>query len=129
MPRKRKQDIKVNNVDSLEGLMQELYNDACVQLSDVQSSINNLNSSFISEDTDENVENMTKIAREKANYFKVKDSAIKIKLDLAKLQSDIIKNRGDVDATLQERNNEKASSTDFEFIRDMLKKNKETIKE
>jgi hypothetical protein len=31
MPRKRKQD-RVNSNDSLEGLMQETYSDACLQI-------------------------------------------------------------------------------------------------
>lgn len=117
MPRKKKQDIKVNNVDSLEGLMQETYNDACLQINDAQSSINELTTSA----TPEDVEDITKIAKEKGGLLKVKDSAIRIKLELAKLQSDIIKNRGDVDAAIQERTDGKASLNDFKSIREMLK--------
>ena len=40
MPRKKRQDIKVNNNDSLEGLLQETYNDACLQINDAQKEIN-----------------------------------------------------------------------------------------
>jgi hypothetical protein len=36
MPKKRKQDIRVNSNDSLEGLMQETYSDACLQITDSQ---------------------------------------------------------------------------------------------
>ena len=90
MPRKKKQEVKVNNVDSLEGLMQETYNDACLQINDAQRTINEL--SVSAEPTD--VDDLTKIAKEKGGLLKVKDSAIRIKLELAKLQSDIIKTRG-----------------------------------
>lgn len=117
MPRKTKQDVKVNNNDSLEGLMQETYNDACLQITDSQKTINELSASATPVDVDD----LTKIAREKGNLLKIKDSAIKIKLEIAKLQSDIIKNRGDVETTVTERSNGSASLSDFKSIREMLK--------
>lgn len=121
MPRKKKQEVKVNNVDSLEGLMQETYNDACLQINDAQRTINELTIS--AEPTD--VEDLTKIAKEKGGLLKVKDSAIRIKLELAKLQSDIIKNKGDVDSTINERTDGKVSANDFKSIREMLKNDKD----
>jgi hypothetical protein len=120
MPRKKKQDVKVNNVDSLEGLMQETYNDACLQINDAQRSINELSTSANPTDVDD----LTKIAKEKGGLLKVKDSAIRIKLELAKLQSDILKNRGDADAAIHERTDGKASLDDFKSIREMLKNDK-----
>lgn len=121
MPRKKKQDVKVNDVESLEGLMQETYNDACLQINDAQRTINELTTSA----TPQDVEDLTKIAKEKGGLLKVKDSAIRIKLELAKLQSDIIKNRGDADAAIQERSDGKASLDDFKSIRQMLMEDKD----
>ena len=121
MPRKKKQDVKVNNVDSLEGLMQETYNDACLQINDAQRTINELAASANPTDVDD----LTKIAKEKGGLLKVKDSAIKIKLELAKLQSDILKNKGDADAAIQQRTEGKASLDDFKSIREMLKNDKD----
>lgn len=95
MPRKKKQQVKVNNTDSLEGLMQETYNDACGQINDAQRTINELTNSAQPEDVDD----LSKIAKEKSNALKIKDSAIKIKLELAKLQSDIIKHSGNLEET------------------------------
>jgi len=119
MPRKKKQDVKVNDNESLEGLMQETYNDACLQINDAQRTINELSASATPADVDD----LTKIAKEKGNLLKVKDSAIRIKLELAKLQSDIIKNRGDVDSAVSERSNGAASLNDFKSIREMLRNN------
>jgi hypothetical protein len=121
MPRKKKQEVKVNDNDSLEGLMQETYNDACLQINDAQRTINELSNSATPEDVDD----LTKIAKEKGNLLKVKDSAIKIKLELAKLQSDIIKNRGDAESAINERSNGSASLSDFKTIREMLKNKQE----
>lgn len=121
MPRKRKQDVKVNNTESLEGLMQETYNDACLQITDAQKTINELTSSI---PETEDVDDLTKIAKEKGGLLKIKSDAIKIKLELAKLQSDIIKSKGDVDAAINERSNGSASLSDFKTIKEMFNKNK-----
>ena len=124
MPRKRKTDVKVNNTDSLEGLMQETYNDACLQINDAQRTINELSTSANPTDVDD----LTKLAKEKSGLLKVKDSAIRIKLELAKLQSDIIKNRGDADAAINQRSQGSASLSDFKSIREMLKKDADVNK-
>jgi len=117
MPRKKKQDVKVNNTESLEGLMQETYNDACLQINDAQKTINELTASAIPADVDD----LTKIAKEKGNLLKVKDSSIKIKLEIAKLQNDILKNNGDAEAAVNQRSGTGASIKDFKSIREMLK--------
>ena len=123
MPRKTKQQVKVNNNESLEGLMQETYNDACLQINDAQKTINELAASATATDVDD----LVKIAKEKGGLLKVKDSAIRIKLELAKLQSDIIKNRGDVETAVTERSGGAASLSDFKSIREMLKDNKNNM--
>lgn len=120
MPRKKKQDIKVNDTQSLEGLTQEVYNDACLQINEAQKTINELATSAIPNDVDDH----TKIAKEKGGLLKIKDSAIRIKLEIAKLQSDIIKNSGDADSTISQRSNGSASLSDFKSIREMLKNDK-----
>jgi hypothetical protein len=117
MPRKKKQDVKVNNSESLEGLMQETYNDACLQINDAQKVINELSVGAVATDVDDH----TKIAKEKGGLLKVKEAGIRIKLEIAKLQSDILKNRGDADAAINERSGGTASTTDFKTIREMIK--------
>lgn len=116
MPRKKKQDIKVNNTTSLEGLMQEVYNDACGQINDAQRVINELQTST----TPEDVEDATKIAKAKVDAQKIKESGIKIKLEVARLQSDIIKHGGNTEKAVEERYEGKAQLKDFKTIRDMI---------
>lgn len=120
MPRKKGTDVKVNNNNSLEGLMQETYNDACLQINEAQRTINELAVSLVPTDIDD----ATKIAKEKAGLLKVKDSAIRIKLELAKLQADIIKHRSDETENNPEKTGSAASLKDFRKIRDMLKNDK-----
>jgi hypothetical protein len=117
MPRKVKQRIEINNEESLSGLMQETYNDACLQIKDAQSMINTMAVGLTPSDVDDE----TKIVKEKAGLLKIKDSAIKIKLEIAKLQSDIIKNGGNVDGAITDRTHGEASLNDFKSIREMFK--------
>ena len=116
MPRKKKQDIKTNSVDSLEGLLQETYNDACANINDAQRTINEMDNAAEPEDVDD----LTKLAKEKTNALKVKDSAIKIKLEIAKLQNDIIKHRGDAEAAMKDRSGGKVDINDFRQIRKFI---------
>lgn len=125
MPRKQKQVIKTNNDESLSGLMQETYNDACLQIIDAQRTINELTVAA----TIESVDDLTKVVREKSTLLKTKDSAIRIKLELAKLQSDIIKNRGNEVEAINERSDGKASLKDFKTIREMVTRNSQQNEE
>ncbi len=118
MPRKKKQEITVNDVDSLSGLMQETYNDACANINDAQKTINELVNSVKAEDVDD----ATKIAKEKSNALKIKDSAIRIKLEIAKLQNDIIKHKGDAESVINERSGGNITLDDFSKVREMIKK-------
>ena len=124
MPRKKKQDIRVNSNESLEGLIQETYNDACLQISDSQRTINELSASIPPTDVDD----LTKIVKEKGNLLKIKDSAIRIKLEIAKLQNDIIKNSGDIETAVNQRSNGTASLSDFKTIRQMFVDDKKNSK-
>lgn len=117
MPRKKKQDIKIDNIDSLEGLCQEAYNDACAQINDAQRTINEMVNSAKPVDVDD----LTKIAKGKVDALKIKDSAIKIKLEIAKLQNDILKNNGDVDAAIKNRSGGEATLDDFAKVRELIK--------
>jgi hypothetical protein len=127
MPRKKKQQIKVNNNESLEGLMQEVYNDACVNISQAQNTMNELSNGVVPEDADD----ATKIAREKSNAQKIKTDNIKIKLEVAKLQADVIKHNGNLEETNQARSISGAPSLDdFKEIRNLMKNaNKEGSEE
>tara|TARA_B110000977_G_C10992113_1_gene460329 strand:- start:714 stop:1103 length:390 start_codon:yes stop_codon:yes gene_type:complete len=118
MPRKKKQQIKTNNTDSLEGLLQETYNDACANITAAQNNINEMGNSAEPEDVDD----LTKIAAQKTSALKIKDSAMRIKLEIAKLQSDLIKNKG-ANETNQPSNGGKVSLSDFKAVRKMMEEN------
>lgn len=90
MPRPRKHKISVEQTESLQSIMQEVYNDAHGQMKEATDAINILVNSTTAEDVDDTAT----ITKERGNLMKIKDSAIKIKLEVAKLHADVIKNNG-----------------------------------
>ena len=116
MGRSKKQTIEINSNESLRGVMQEVYNNSCNQIGDVQKVINELVAAANPEDIDD----VTKIAKAKTDALKLKDSAIKIKLELGKLQSNIIKDGGDIVKAVTS-SSEIVSNDSFAKIRDMVK--------
>ena len=116
MPRKKKQQIKLDDTNALEGLLQEAYNDACANIVAAQNNINEMSNAAEPEDVDD----LTKIAKEKTSALKIKDSAMRLKLEIAKLQSDIMKHKGNVQDAMSERTDGKVSLNDFKAIRKMM---------
>jgi len=116
MPRKKKQKITTNSVNSLQGLLQEIYNDACTQIIHNQKTVNELVAAAEPQDVDDYV----KIAKEKTGALKGKDSAIRIKLEVAKVQNDILKHEGNTKAVVNEMSDGKVGETDFEAVRRII---------
>ena len=110
-----------------EGLARKLILEFAhfLEINEAQRVINELSVGAVATDVDEH----TKIAKEKGNLLKVKESGIRLKLEVAKLQSDILKNRGNVDATINDRSGGSASTNDFKAIREMIKNNANPISE
>jgi predicted metalloprotease with PDZ domain len=120
MPRRKKLNITVNNLESLQDLMQEVYNDACGQIIDAQNTINALMNGSEAVDVDDHV----KLAKGKTDALKLKDSAIKLKLDVGRLQNEIIKHGGDAKKALDEVSGNSGSGASLEAfskIREFMK--------
>ena len=117
MARSKKQKIEINSNASLQGVMQEVYNNSCNQIQDAQKVVNELTASVTAEDVDD----ITKVAKAKTDALKVKDSAIKVKLDVGKLLNDIMKHSGNMDEVITNNNTQLVTSDDFSSIREMIK--------
>jgi hypothetical protein len=120
MPRKKKQKIKVNDVESLEGLLQETYNEACGNINSAQKEINKLEGAAEPQDTDD----YTKMAKEKGNLLKIKESSMRIKLEVAKLQHDSIKHNGDIQKATESYSGGKTDEATLKGIREMIMQKK-----
>ena len=93
--------IRINSNDKIEELLQETYNQACEQLTQIQDEMNRITKST-------GLANLT--VDEKAKYAKImhdytgdKDRAIRSKMDIAKLLIEIVNHRGSVEDTLNDK--------------------------
>lgn len=122
MGRKKKLTIVVNNLDSLQDLLQEVYHDACGMIVDAQNTINTVTSGSEPQDTDDHV----KLAKAKTDALKLKESGIKLKLDIGRLQNEVIKNQGALpeDSGKIEASGEGASLDAFSKLRKMMEEEK-----
>ena len=96
----KKTKIKLNNPGRLEDLLQELYNEACQNIEQIQNEMNKLSNSIRL--NDEIMDAKVKYAKAMNDYIANKGKAINTKLDIAKLMSEIIKFHGNTNKTLSE---------------------------
>lgn len=98
MEQKKKFIVKINNNDKIEQLLQETYNLACQQYTQIQSEINKIaNNTKINELDIDGKEKYGKIMN---NYIALQQKSINQKFDIAKLMSEIVKYNGDVKGAL-----------------------------
>lgn len=119
MSRERKQVIELNDNESLRNVLQEVYNNTCTQIRDAQKVINEITAATEPEDVEDHV----KLAKAKTDALKLKETAIKTKLDIGRLQNDIIKHSGDIMASAM-TNPEVVNKDSFAKVRELIEANK-----
>lgn len=122
MAKRRKTNIRIGDQNSLQDLMKEAYDDAYYQMVDVTSVSEQLDTK--SKDITD-IDGLTKLAKAKADFFKLRDSAIRVKLEVAKLQTEFVR------LTKTEPENDMpmfGGGSNIKVGTDMLKKVRENLK-
>lgn len=96
----KKYKLKINSPEKIEALLQELYNDACKNIEQVQNEMNKLTNSVTL--NNEAMDAKAKYAKAMNDFITSKDKAIGKKLDIAKLMTEILKFNGNVGKTFAE---------------------------
>ena len=109
--------VKINSSDKLEELLQEIYNQACNQLNQVQYEMDKLGNSTNLGADDISIEDKTKYSKAMHDYLGDKERAIKSKFEIAKLMSEIIKYSGDVNNALNDPSFAKATKLDIKSLK------------
>ena len=86
--------LKLNSVEKIEELLQELYEEADKNIVEIQTEMNKLSNSV--DLSSEIVDAKAKYAKAMNDFITNKDKAIGRKLDIAKLMSEILKYNGNV---------------------------------
>lgn len=92
--------LKLNSVQKIEELLQELYEEADKNIVEIQNEMNKLSNSV--QLSEEIVDAKAKYAKAMNDYISNKDKAIGRKLDIAKLMSEILKYNGNVKLAVTE---------------------------
>lgn len=91
---KKRFRLKLNSLEKIEELLQELYNESDKNIVEIQNQMNKLSNSVVL--NDEIMDSKTKYAKAMNDFITNKDKAIGRKLDIAKLMTEIHKYNGDV---------------------------------
>lgn len=110
---KKRYKLKLNSLDKIEELLQELYNEADKNIVEIQNQLNKLTMSV--DMNNEIADAKSKIAKAINDYIKSKDNAIGRKLEIAKLMTEIHKYNGNVSAVMADT----GFSCDIETLKTM----------
>lgn len=86
--------VKLNSPEKIEELLQELYNEACKNIEEIQTQMNKVAISV--QLNDEIMDAKAKYAKAMNDFIVSKDKAIGRKLEIAKLLSEILKYNGNL---------------------------------
>lgn len=91
---KAKYKLKLNNVQNLQELLQELYDESSKNINEIQNEINKLSQSVTL--NTEVMDSKTKYAKAINDFSSNKNKALGLKLDIAKLMAEVIKFNGNI---------------------------------
>ena len=114
--------LKLNSVERIEELLQELYEESDKNIVEIQNEMNKLANSV--ELNNEIVDAKAKYAKAMNDFITNKDKAIGRKLDIAKLMSEILKFNGNVKLAVTE-----GELPDWQEITNALVDNSDTTNE
>lgn len=97
---KKKYTVKLNNIEKIEQLLQETYDLANRQTTQIQEEINKISNTTVINDLD--IDGKEKYAKIMNGYISLQQKAIQQKFDIAKLMSEVLKHNGDVNMALNE---------------------------
>lgn len=92
--------ILLNNANNVRDLLQETYKLADQQLVQAQDEMNKLANATRLQD--EVMDAKQKYSKAMNDYLSIKDKAIKTKLDIAKLMTDIMNHNGDIKEAIEQ---------------------------
>ena len=120
--------VRLNSVEKIEELLQEVYDQACRQINGILNQLSKLIKS-----TNLAADDFT--MDDKAKYFKAlndlltnKKNAIQTKLDIAKFMGEIVKKSGDIGSVVNDKNVQKRSSLNLKDIRAVLSQENDSDK-
>lgn len=109
--------MKVNSAEKIEELLQEVYDQTCKHLNEIQNCINKLETSTNLAEDGVIIDDKTKFAKAMNDFYTNKAKAMAMKLDIAKFLGEILKYNGDSNAALNDAGFRKNTKLDLKALR------------
>lgn len=110
--------VKINSVEKIEQLLQEIYDQSVKQYNEIQNEMNKLSNSCNLADV--TIEEKTKYSKAIHDLFGDKEKVLKMKFEVSKLMSEFVKHGGNVEDTLNDANVAKNSKLDINAWKQQL---------
>lgn len=121
----KKYKVRLNSVEKIEELLQEIYDQACKQINEIQNEMNKLiNSTNLGADGF-SIDAKATYAKAIHDFMGDKAKAISSKFEIAKFMGEILKHNGDASAAINDKNFKKRTSLNLNDIRAVLAEEKE----
>lgn len=112
--------VRLNSIEKIEELLQEIYDQACKQITEIQNEINKLvNSTNLGADGF-SIDAKATYAKAIHDFMGDKAKAIAAKFEVAKFMGEILKHNGDANAAVNDKNFKKRTSLNLNEIKNML---------
>lgn len=110
--------VKINSVEKIEQLLQEIYDQCVKQYTEIQNEMNKLsNSCNLAEVT---IDEKVKYSKAMHDLFGDKEKVLKMKFEVSKLMTEFIKHNGNIEDTLNDTNVAKNTKLDISEWRKQL---------
>lgn len=110
----RRYKVKMNSMEKLEELLQEIYDQACKQIIEIQTEMNKLTVVDLS---DADVDGIAKYSKSMHDLIGDKNKAISMKFEIAKFMGEMLKHGGDANAALNDTNFTQRTKLDLKSLR------------
>ena len=120
MDSKKNYKVRLNSVEKIEELLQEIYDQACRQINEIQIEINKLTVSTNLGTDETTMDDKAKYAKAIHDYIGDKTKAIAAKFEIAKFMGELVKHNGDLNATANDSSFKKRTTLNLKEIRDVL---------
>jgi len=115
--------VRLNSVEKIEELLQEIYDQSCRQINEIQNEINKLTNSTNLGSDDITMEEKAKYAKAVHDFTVDKIKAIGAKFEIAKFMGEILKNSGDINAVVNDKNYAKRTSLNLNDLKAAINDN------
>lgn len=116
----KKYKVKLNSIEKIEELLQEIYDQAVRHLNEIQMEMNKLQNSINLGQEGISIEDKTKYAKAIHDFMGDKERALKAKFEIAKFMGELAKHGGDLGETLNDQGFVKKTSLDLKALKSSI---------